>query len=357
MRPDILYRVSHSSLPPSSVLHLYSQVLFKSELDKQLQQGLIAGKHPQVLARDIRKAFNVSRSDAERLMRTELARVQTDEQMRSFEENGFEWHMFLSLGSRACEVCRALNGKKFKVKDMLISENAPPMHPNCRCSTAAAMGDEEKYSQRFDNHSNHGRSFRELQEKQTDSGNRDIMNMYLKDIMKKQGKEGVAVLDSYTALPKKLQKAFEKVRFDFGYNASACDIKNRTVRVGKNATKEQIDHEFGHLVEHEILSAADVRAYKEYLVEGLGKKDISPVFFYDNTGKEVPALVVRGKRFVSEYQGYLYFDDINDIIKSDGTINIDCLGEVIAEPFRIYCNDKKMLTDDMALALIERAVK
>ncbi len=57
--------------------------------------------------------------------------------MRSFEENGFEWYMFLSLGSRACEVCRALNGKKFKVKDMLISENAPPMHPNCRCSTAA----------------------------------------------------------------------------------------------------------------------------------------------------------------------------------------------------------------------------
>lgn len=125
------------------MLHLYSQVLFKSELDKQLWQGLIAGKHPQVLARDIRKVFNVSRSDAERLMRTELARVQTDAQMRSFEENGFEWYMFLSLGSRACEVCRALNGKKFKVKDMLVGENAPPMHPNCRCSTAAAMGDEE----------------------------------------------------------------------------------------------------------------------------------------------------------------------------------------------------------------------
>ena len=67
--------------------------------------------------------------------------------------------------------------------------------------------------------------------------------------------------------------------------------------------------------------------------------------------------MVRGKRFVSEYQGYLYFDDINDIIKPDGTINIDCLGEVIAEPFRIYCNDKKALTDDMVRALMERAVK
>ena len=64
------------------------------------------------------------------------------------------------------------------------------------------------------------------QEMQTDSGKRDIMDVYLKNIKKKQGKEGVAVLlDSYTALPKKLRKAFEKVRFDFGYNASACDIK------------------------------------------------------------------------------------------------------------------------------------
>ena len=122
----------------------------KSELDKQLQQGLIAGKHPQVLARDIRKAFNVSRSNAERLMRTELARVQTDAQMRSFEENGFEWYMFLSLGSRACEVCRALNGKKFKVKDMLISENAPPMHPNCRCSTAAYYGNRDGVEEVYD---------------------------------------------------------------------------------------------------------------------------------------------------------------------------------------------------------------
>lgn len=74
-------------------------------------------------------------------MRTELARVQTDAQMKSFERNGYEEYEFLALGSSACDVCRALDGKHFKVKDMLSGENAPPMHPNCRCSTAAYIDD------------------------------------------------------------------------------------------------------------------------------------------------------------------------------------------------------------------------
>ncbi len=190
---------------------------------------------------------------------------------------------------------------------------------------------------------------------QTDSGKRDIMNMYLKNLRKKQGKEGVAVLDSYTALPKKLRKAFEKVRFDFGYNASACDIKNRTVRVGKNATKEQIDHEFGHLIEHEILSAADVRAYKEYLVEGLGLVDIKQETYHDNLGNPVEVYLLKSDKLISEYQGMLYVEDPAHALRSDGTINIDCLGEAISEPFRLYC--KNELKDKTAVKLIEGVMK
>ena len=47
---------------------------------------------------------------------------------------------------------RPLDGKIFKVSEMLISENAPPMHPNCRCSTSASMGLEGdvNYAKSFD---------------------------------------------------------------------------------------------------------------------------------------------------------------------------------------------------------------
>ena len=119
------------------------QDMMKAELDKLLRQGLIQGKHPRELARHLARLFGVSKSNAERLMRTELARVQIEAQMQSFERNGYEEYEFIALGNSACEKCRKLDGKHFKVKAMMPGENAPPMHPNCRCSTAAWMNDEE----------------------------------------------------------------------------------------------------------------------------------------------------------------------------------------------------------------------
>ncbi len=119
------------------------QDMMKAELDKLLRQGLIQGKHPRELARHLARLFGVSKSNAERLMRTELARVQIEAQMQSFERNGYEEYEFIALGNSACEKCRKLDGKHFKVKAMMPGENAPPMHPNCRCSTAAWMDDKE----------------------------------------------------------------------------------------------------------------------------------------------------------------------------------------------------------------------
>lgn len=75
-------------------------------------------------------------------MRTELARVQTEAQKRSFEQNGFTQYEFIALGS-ACDICREIDGKHFDVEKMMPGENAPPMHPNCRCSVAAYEDDEE----------------------------------------------------------------------------------------------------------------------------------------------------------------------------------------------------------------------
>ncbi|WP_289290378.1 minor capsid protein [Sporofaciens musculi] len=116
---------------------LYQNML-KAELSKLLQTGLIQGRHPRVLARHLVKLFGVRRVDAERLMCTELARVQTEAQKLSFERNGYDEYEFIALDT-ACKICKAINGKRFKVKDMMPGDNAPPMHPRCRCSTAAYM--------------------------------------------------------------------------------------------------------------------------------------------------------------------------------------------------------------------------
>lgn len=120
------------------------QDLLKHDLDKLLAIGLIQGRNPNELARELRKKINVKISDAQRLMRTELARVQIDAQMRQYRANDIDEFEYIACGlGDVCDTCLSLDGKIFKVKNMQAGENAPPMHPNCHCSTAPHMDDKE----------------------------------------------------------------------------------------------------------------------------------------------------------------------------------------------------------------------
>lgn len=140
-KADAIVNASFHNATFSDRIWMY-QDLMKDDLDKLLQTGLIQGKNPRVLAKELRKKFDVSVSNSERLMRTELARVQTEAQKQSFERNGFEQYTFIVNGG-CCPICKEISGKHFKVKDMIPGKNAPPMHPYCRCSTAAYEDSDE----------------------------------------------------------------------------------------------------------------------------------------------------------------------------------------------------------------------
>lgn len=126
------------------------QDLMREDLSKILSRGLIQGKNPRAIAKDLRKYWygNDPKTKGgavycmERLMRTEMARVQTEAQKQSFERNGFEQYEFIA-NSDCCDICKSLDGKHFKVKDMMPGENAAPVHPHCRCSVAAYSDDAE----------------------------------------------------------------------------------------------------------------------------------------------------------------------------------------------------------------------
>lgn len=113
------------------------QDMLKNELSSLLQTGLIQGQSSRRLATHLRKRFGVSQSNAERLMTTELRRVQTEAARQSYEVNGNVEYRFLAINPMgACPICRTLDGKVFKVEKMMPGTNAPPMHPRCHCATA-----------------------------------------------------------------------------------------------------------------------------------------------------------------------------------------------------------------------------
>ena len=124
------------------------QDIMRQDLGKLLQQGLIQGKNARAITKDLRKYLIGEKEgkgatyNVERLMRTELARVQTEAQKQSFIRNGFEHYEFL-VNTGCCDICAGLNGKHFPVAKMMPGENAPPLHPMCRCSVAAWEDSEE----------------------------------------------------------------------------------------------------------------------------------------------------------------------------------------------------------------------
>lgn len=125
----------------------------RAHLEAELRNGLIQGINPIELARRFRKHYDGSKEDTERLLRTEMRRVQTSVQEESYKRNGFTQYTFITIGAAACPVCAEIHGKHFKVSEMQVGKNAPPMHPNCRCSIAAYM-DNDKYSRWIDALSN-----------------------------------------------------------------------------------------------------------------------------------------------------------------------------------------------------------
>lgn len=161
------------------------QDLMRENLGTLLQTGLIQGKNPRAITKDLKKYWygNDPRTGGgavycmERLMRTELARVQTEAQKQSFERNGFKEYEFIVNGG-CCSICEALKGKHFKVAKMMPGENAPPMHPHCRCSTAA-YEDSEEYEAWLDHLANGGTTeeWEKLKEKQlTNSSKKSIIS-------------------------------------------------------------------------------------------------------------------------------------------------------------------------------------
>lgn len=191
------------------------QDLLRNELGKLLTRGMVQGKNPRVLARELRKTFDVSIYNSERLMRTELARVQTEAQLQSYKENGFEEYEYMACHNRdVCANCKALDGKIFKIDDGMPGENAPPMHPSCHCATTAHM-DLNAYEKWLDGYSEHGMSFKEWQENKNDARTkkRGIIN-----------KAKVNTVFTYSSLP-----ANSDIRAE-----SIFDELNKT-RIGKRA--------------------------------------------------------------------------------------------------------------------------
>lgn len=113
-----------------------------NRLMETLNEGLLhvvaSGKKTTELKKVLQERFGVSYSRANTLVRTELSHIQTVAAKQRYEDYGLTHYEILgndddSCGNHSVD-CHQMDGKKFLYSEMNVGVNAPPFHPNCKCS-------------------------------------------------------------------------------------------------------------------------------------------------------------------------------------------------------------------------------
>lgn len=110
------------------------------KLKQTIERGITQGIGYRKMARELKAEVGTSFNNAFRLIRTESAFIQGDINKNAYTEAanelGLDEYVYDAfLDSRTSGICRELDGKRFKISEMQIGVNAPPMHPNCRSTT------------------------------------------------------------------------------------------------------------------------------------------------------------------------------------------------------------------------------
>ena len=141
----ILSKMNTISLPSQSLefgaLYGYDKYTFQSSINKAgitlgtklnevMTEGMAKGWDSRKYSKEIQKLADFTKFEANRIGRTESARVATEGSRRAMKEYGIErvrWSA--ALERRTCPICAGLNGKTY-----IMGQEPPlPRHPFCRC--------------------------------------------------------------------------------------------------------------------------------------------------------------------------------------------------------------------------------
>lgn len=120
-------------------------------LEDEIEAAFLSGKSVRRMANVIMDRFGVGYRAAECLMRTETSYVQNQTAAKSYEDAGCtEYEILTASDRRTCRRCAAQNGRRYPFTAMQAGENAPPFHPNCRCTILPVVGEEERLAKKAD---------------------------------------------------------------------------------------------------------------------------------------------------------------------------------------------------------------
>lgn len=118
-------------------------------LEDEIEAAFLSGKSVRRMADTIMERFGVGYRAAECLVRTETSYVQNQTAAKSYEDAGCtEYEVLTAQDRRTCQYCAKQNGKRYLLATMQAGENAPPFHPNCRCTVLPVVGEDKQLAKK-----------------------------------------------------------------------------------------------------------------------------------------------------------------------------------------------------------------
>ena len=184
----------------------------KGQLDGLVSSAVIRGESPQQMAKwltgMVSSAVSNQEYAAERLARTEMARVQFEAQKRSIIDTGYKYVKWIAEAD-ACRTCREIAYKDngydedgvYKAKE--VPDIPADTHPNCMCSISAHWVDENLLN---------GED--KPQDEETSTDNKSISN--LKEFKQAVSKLGITEVKSLNKLdPAMLSNIYQTINDEF----------------------------------------------------------------------------------------------------------------------------------------------
>ena len=226
--------------------------------------------------------------------------------VREHIHNGFDEYVYVACTKGdVCPICKGLDDKHFKVDDMMPGENAPPMHPNCHCSTAAYM-DNEAYEEWLNSYQEHGLNFEDWKASRESEES------------KKKYKYADTVVKKSLLTSSEYRKKFNQVSGNSKVNRRAWDI-SKDMLSHRSGTKFEdlafinvVNGKYAVNKDYDVESKANMNKQMKQLLEESEPETI--IAIHNHPGSSVPSLadlmtcVNRGYNFglVACHDGKVY---------------------------------------------------
>ena len=249
--------------------------------------------YKQEMAR-LAKKYETSKANAQRLLKTEIARINADTQLAMLKDNGFT-HMIFVVEPGACDICGPLDQKAIPIDKVEKGVNMFPMHPNCRCSAyghikmdykegGSTLDQFEKWNESEDNIilEQTGENIKIDFSKLTTE---EINNLDFDDLMKYY--EWVEEQERFKQLEEK-----ERMNIFMDSFSNGLDLKQKTL--------SNFDHHarkwYNNYVEKQ-LSFGDIESASNKIKDVLENSELSMRFKSENIDK-----LIESKRFMNQFE-------------------------------------------------------